>query len=89
MLRTFFSLLTILTVLSAHDSLAYDPKDYAETERATHDALVKATNEFVLTGGPHQAALEGYRGAVMEYSSTISIPSPSGDLKEVNILKQK
>jgi hypothetical protein len=89
MLRSIFSLLTILSVLSAHESLAYDPEDYATTERATHEALVKATDEFVKAGGPHQAALEGYRGAVMEYSSTLGISSPSSDLKEVNILKQK
>lgn len=89
MLRSFFSLITVLAILSTHEVLAYDVEDYRVTENATYDALVKATNEFVLSGGPHQAALEGYRGAVMEYSSTLSIPSPSGNLKEENILKQK
>ena len=89
MLRSFFTLLAFLTVFSAHQALAYDLEDYATTEQATFDALVKANNEFVQAGPPHQSALEAYRAGVLEYSSSIKISSPSGDLKEKNILNQK
>ena len=82
------SIITLLSILSAQ-VLAYDPEDYATTERATFDALYKAQNEFILAGPPHQAALEAYRGAILEYTSSIKISSPSGDLDEANILKQK
>ena len=89
MLRSFFTLLAFLTILSAHKALAYKIEDYAITERATFDALLKANNEFVLSGPPHQSALEAYRAAVLEYSSSHKISTPSRDLKEETILKQK
>ncbi len=90
MFRSFFSLLAFLTILSSHaDSGQYDGGFYSEVERATYDALVKANGEFVLAGPPHQAALMAYRAAVLEYSLSIKITSPSGDLKILNVLEQK
>ena len=89
MFRSFFSLLAFLTILSSYAALAYDIEDYATTERATYDALVKANDEFVLAGPPHQAALMAYRAAVLEYSLSIKVTSPSGDLKILNVLEQK
>ncbi len=68
------------------DSLLSDP---SRTELATLDALEKAHNEFVLAGPPHASALEGYRSAVLVYTSMLKIPSPSADFQEENILKQK
>ena len=89
MFRSFFSLLAFLTILSSYAALAYDIEDYATTERATYYALVKANDEFILSGPPHEAALVAYRAAVTEYSLSIKITSPSGDLKILNVLQQK
>lgn len=89
MFRSFFSLLAFLTILSSHAALAYDVEDYSMTDNATLDAMDKASNEFILSGPPHEAALVAYRAAVLEYSLSIKVTSPSGDLKILNVLKQK
>lgn len=89
MLRTKILILAIFATLANQSVHAFDIEDYSTTERATYDALMKAHDEFILAATPHKAALEAYRGAVLEYSSSIKISSPSGDFREVNILKQK
>jgi hypothetical protein len=89
MLRISFKLITFITILTASSAMAYDPQDYATTEKATFDALVKANDELIGAGTPHKSALEAYRGAVNEYLLSLDIPSPSKDLKQKNILKQK
>jgi hypothetical protein len=89
MLRNKILILAIFATLVNQSVHAFDIEDYATTERATIDALIKAQNEFILAAAPHKSALEAYRGAVLEYSSSIKISSQSGDLSEANILKQK
>ncbi len=71
------------------NAIAYDSQDYATTERATLDALIKANDDLILAGPPHKSALEAYSGAVNEYLISLEIPSPSKSLKEKDILKQK
>ena len=89
MLKIIISTFVFMVIFVPQMALAYDRADYATTEAATFDALVKANDEFINSGPSHQSALESYRGAVLEYSSSIKIKSPSGDAKEVNILKQR
>jgi hypothetical protein len=82
-----FGVLSALII--SFNAKAYDSSDYATTERATYDALVKANDELILAGPPHKSALEAYSGAVNEYLISLEIPSPSKSLKEKDILKQK
>jgi len=82
-----FSVLSAM-IISYH-ALAYVSRDYAATERATLDALIKANDELILAGTLHKPALEAYSGAVNQYLITLQIPSPSKSLKEKDILKQK
>jgi len=68
---------------------AYDREDYLTTMDATLNALTKATDEFVRSAPPHQAALEGYVEATRTYTQSLVIPSPTKNLIISDILKQK
>ena len=89
MKKYFLNISFLLVLISSFKANAYDPADYAATEKATYDALVKANDELILAGPPHKSALEAYSGAVNEYLISLEIPSPSKSLKQKDILKQK
>ena len=81
MLRSFFTLLAFLTILSAHKALAYNIEDYAITERATFDALLKASSaekpaalRFLNSVLPVTCALVGPEGKNVSLAPSINLP---------------